>query len=63
MGSLLAYLSFVWLISIKPPAIISTHTYVNPVVAVFLGLAADKRKCKYSSADKPCGYIGWDTVG
>lgn len=37
MGSLVAYLSFVWLISIKPPAIISTHTYVNPVVAVFLG--------------------------
>lgn len=36
-GSLLAYLSFVWLISIKPPAIISTHTYVNPVVAVLLG--------------------------
>ncbi|WP_454804455.1 EamA family transporter [Mucilaginibacter phyllosphaerae] len=36
-GSLLAYLSFVWLISVKPPAIISTHTYVNPVVAVFLG--------------------------
>jgi drug/metabolite transporter (DMT)-like permease len=37
MGSLIAYLSFIWLISIKPPAIISTHTYVNPVVAVFLG--------------------------
>jgi drug/metabolite transporter (DMT)-like permease len=37
MGSLVAYLSFVWLISIKPPAIVSTHTYVNPVVAVFLG--------------------------
>jgi len=37
MGSLVAYLSFVWLIGIKPPAIISTHTYVNPVVAVFLG--------------------------
>nr|WP_294943453.1 EamA family transporter [uncultured Mucilaginibacter sp.] len=37
MGSLVAYLSFVWLLSIKPPAIISTHTYVNPVVAVFLG--------------------------
>lgn len=37
MGSLVAYLSFVWLITIKPPAIISTHTYVNPVVAVFLG--------------------------
>ncbi|TFF33691.1 EamA family transporter [Mucilaginibacter psychrotolerans] len=37
MGSLIAYQSFVWLLSIKPPAIISTHTYVNPVVAVFLG--------------------------
>ncbi|AMR31137.1 hypothetical protein A0256_06715 [Mucilaginibacter sp. PAMC 26640] len=37
MGSLVAYLSFVWLITFKPPAIISTHTYVNPVVAVFLG--------------------------
>lgn len=37
MGSLVAYLSFIWLITIKPPAIVSTHTYVNPVVAVFLG--------------------------
>ncbi|RWY52560.1 EamA family transporter [Mucilaginibacter gilvus] len=37
MGSLIAYLSFVWLLTIKSPAIISTHTYVNPVVAVFLG--------------------------
>lgn len=37
MGSLAAYLSFVWLIGIKPPAVVSTHTYVNPVVAVFLG--------------------------
>jgi drug/metabolite transporter (DMT)-like permease len=37
MGSLVAYLSFVWLIGIKPPAIVSTHTYVNPVVAVLLG--------------------------
>ncbi|TWR24138.1 EamA family transporter [Mucilaginibacter achroorhodeus] len=37
MGSLVAYLSFIWLITIKPPAIVSTHTYVNPVVAVLLG--------------------------
>ncbi|WP_345213090.1 EamA family transporter [Mucilaginibacter gynuensis] len=37
MGSFIAYLSFVWLISIRPPALVSTHTYVNPVVAVFLG--------------------------
>lgn len=37
MGSLVAYLSFVWLISVRPPALVSTHTYVNPVVAVILG--------------------------
>ncbi|RYE19377.1 MAG: EamA family transporter [Sphingobacteriaceae bacterium] len=36
-GSFVAYLSFVWLISQRPLALISTHTYVNPVVAVFLG--------------------------
>lgn len=36
-GSLIAYLSFVWLITKRPPALISTHTYVNPVVAVLLG--------------------------
>ncbi|MGI4020787.1 MAG: EamA family transporter [Janthinobacterium lividum] len=36
-GSFIAYLSFVWLISQRPLALISTHTYVNPVVAVFLG--------------------------
>jgi drug/metabolite transporter (DMT)-like permease len=37
MGSLLAYLSFMWLIAHRSPAIVSTHTYVNPVVAVILG--------------------------
>jgi len=36
-GSLVAYLSFIWLLSVKPPALVSTHTYVNPVVAVFFG--------------------------
>jgi len=36
-GSLIAYLSFIWLLSIKPPALVSTHTYVNPVVAVLFG--------------------------
>lgn len=36
-GSVMAYLSFIWLLSIKPPALVSTHTYVNPVVAVLFG--------------------------
>jgi drug/metabolite transporter (DMT)-like permease len=37
MGSLVAYLSFNWLITVQPPAIVSTHTYVNPVVAIIMG--------------------------
>lgn len=36
-GSLIAYMAFNWLVRVQPPAIVSTHTYVNPVVAVFVG--------------------------
>jgi drug/metabolite transporter (DMT)-like permease len=39
MGSLVAYMAFTWLITIRPPALVSTHTYVNPVVAVVIGWA------------------------
>jgi len=39
MGSLVAYMAFTWLITIRPPALVSTHTYVNPVVAVLIGWA------------------------
>ncbi len=37
-GSLASYLSFSWLITKKPAALVSTFTYVNPVVAVLLGV-------------------------
>ena len=37
LGSIVAYLSYIWLLSVKPPVIVSTHTYINPVVAVFAG--------------------------
>jgi len=37
MGSLVAFIAFSWLVKIKPPAIVSTHTYVNPVVAIVIG--------------------------
>jgi drug/metabolite transporter (DMT)-like permease len=37
MGSLVAYLSFTWLITVQPPAIVSTHTYINPVIAILMG--------------------------
>lgn len=38
-GSLIAYMAFTWLITVRPPALVSTHTYVNPVVAVLVGWA------------------------
>jgi drug/metabolite transporter (DMT)-like permease len=37
MGSVVTYLSYIWLLSVRPPALVSVHTYINPVVAVFLG--------------------------
>ncbi|MGN6495353.1 MAG: EamA family transporter [Agriterribacter sp.] len=37
MGSLVGYSSFVWLLKVRPAAQVSTHAYVNPVVAVLLG--------------------------
>jgi drug/metabolite transporter (DMT)-like permease len=37
MGSLVAYMAYTWLLSIRPPSLVGTYAYVNPVVAVFLG--------------------------
>ncbi|KPL16594.1 MAG: hypothetical protein AMS26_03975 [Bacteroides sp. SM23_62] len=37
MGSIIAYLSYVWLISRISPVIVGTYTYVNPIIALFLG--------------------------
>jgi drug/metabolite transporter (DMT)-like permease len=37
VSSLITFMAFVWLIKIKPSAIVSTYSYVNPVVAVLLG--------------------------
>lgn len=36
-GSIIAFSTFVWLLKHSTPARISTHTFVNPIVAVFLG--------------------------
>lgn len=36
-GSLVAYSSYVWLLSIRPTVQVGTYAYVNPVVAVLLG--------------------------
>ncbi len=37
MGSVVAYLSYIWLLTVRPPALVSMHTYINPVVAVLIG--------------------------
>ena len=38
-GSLVAFSAYVWLLQVSSPAIVSTHSYVNPLVAVLLGWA------------------------
>jgi drug/metabolite transporter (DMT)-like permease len=37
MGSLVAYMAYVWLLSIRPAVQVGTYAYVNPVVALLLG--------------------------
>ncbi len=37
VSSLITFLAFQWLISVQPPAIVSTYAYVNPLVATLLG--------------------------
>jgi drug/metabolite transporter (DMT)-like permease len=37
MGSIVAYMAYMWLLSIRPPSLVGTYAYVNPGVAVFLG--------------------------
>lgn len=36
-GSLIAYTAYMWLLERCSPTLVATHTYVNPLVAVFLG--------------------------
>jgi drug/metabolite transporter (DMT)-like permease len=39
MGSLVGFTSYTWLLGNAPISLVSTYAYVNPVVAVLLGLA------------------------
>jgi drug/metabolite transporter (DMT)-like permease len=42
-GSVVAFTAYTWLLQQCPPALVATHTYANPVVAVLLGwLLADE---------------------
>ena len=37
-GSIAAYTAYIWLLQVRPSAQVSTYAYVNPVVAVLLGV-------------------------
>jgi drug/metabolite transporter (DMT)-like permease len=37
-GSIAAYTAYIWLLHVRPSAQVSTYAYVNPVVAVLLGV-------------------------
>ncbi|MCS3026332.1 EamA family transporter [Bacteroides xylanisolvens] len=37
-GSFLAYSAYVWLLKVRPAAEVGTHAYVNPFIAVLLGV-------------------------
>lgn len=37
VSSLFTFLCFAWLIRVQPPAIVSTYSYVNPLVATLIG--------------------------
>ncbi|MFN4314267.1 MAG: EamA family transporter [Chitinophagaceae bacterium] len=36
-GSLIGFMAYVWLLSVRSATLVGTYAYVNPVVAVFLG--------------------------
>ncbi|MFD2742180.1 MULTISPECIES: EamA family transporter [Sphingobacterium] len=36
MGSILAFSSYIWLLQVRPATEVSTHAYVNPIVALLL---------------------------
>lgn len=38
MGSIVAYLSYIWLLSERPAVEVSTYVYINPLIAVLLGV-------------------------
>jgi drug/metabolite transporter (DMT)-like permease len=43
-GSIAAYTAYVWLLQVRPSSQVSTYAYVNPVVAVLLGVVFASEK-------------------
>lgn len=38
-GSIFAYTAYIWLLKVRPAAEVATHAYVNPVIAIILGVS------------------------
>jgi drug/metabolite transporter (DMT)-like permease len=46
-GSIAAYTAYIWLLQVRPSAQVSTYAYVNPVVAVLLGVFFASEKISF----------------
>jgi drug/metabolite transporter (DMT)-like permease len=46
-GSLMAYSAYVWLLKIRPATEVGTHAYVNPLVAVLIGMTLGKEQVTF----------------
>ena len=49
-GSVIAFTAYNWLLERFPPTLVSTHTYVNPIVALLLGWAFANERLDLSLA-------------
>lgn len=47
MGSIAAYTAYVWLLQVRPATQVSTYAYVNPVIAVLLGVLFANEKVSW----------------
>ena len=43
MGSLVGFTAYAWLLAVAPISLVVTHQYVNPLVAIALGMAVPRR--------------------
>lgn len=53
MGSLAGYSAYIWLLKVRPVTQVSTYAYVNPLVAVILGVIIAGEHLSFSHA---CGF-------
>lgn len=47
-GSMLAYSAYVWLLKVRPATEVATHAYVNPFVAVFIGVVFGNEQVSFT---------------